>query len=1053
MNISKTIPDFQDAFISYGRADSKAFATKLHSRLREQGLTIWFDQHDIPLGVDFQNQIDDGLERSDNFLFIIAPHSINSPYCRKEIELALQRNKRIIPLLHVEQISQETWQQRNPNRPLSEWDAYQAKGLHSSFPNMHPAIGKINWVYFREGVDDFEKSFAGLLEIFDRHRDYVHQHTYFLAKALEWEQHHKQSQYLLTGEERQTAEQWLKVRFKDEQPPCLPTDLHCEFICEGTKNANNLMTQVFLSYSEKERSVMEKIARTLMRESFTVWTNKSDIKTGTDFEEMINRGIEEADNVIFLMSPNSLQSEFCQKELAHARACHKRIIPLLIVDTDLEQLPPELRALQFINMTDHEDEAEYLADTAKLIKILREEAGYYEQHKILLAKALKWERQKRNPSILLQGYNLRQAEAWLKAARSRSQHPPTALHEELIAESLKLPPDGTLDVFVSYSQADADFARKLNEGLQIQGKSTWFDQESIASGTDFQKEIYQGIERSNNFLFIISPSSVSSPYCADEVEYAAKLNKRVVPVLYQEVDAAELHPILAGIQWVNFRKHGGDFFTNFGDLIRTLDTDPEHVRAHTRLLLRAIEWERERQDDSYLLRGKDRIASEQWLEQAEQKEPSPTPLQLQYLNASRELPYRKIKPRNVLFTSIAITALVATARWFGLMQPMELATYDHLLRLRPSETQDNRFLIVGLDSESVEKIDRSERYRYGRGSLPDLAVVDLLKNLNRHKPRLIGLDFFRDFVALPTLTNTLKRTPNLVAICKGSATNDRNETVKGVKAPTNVPIERVGFANLVDDGGLFLRRQYLLSGADPDFCDTIDSFSLILAREYLAAEGKTYTSAYDPEADDYVRSMQFGSTQIPPLWGDGSGYRDMGFQLGGYQILLNYRTYQGDPSKFVPTVSVKDVLENKIPAELIRDRIVLIGIVDKADRQADNWDTPYGEVPGVILQAQMASQLISTTLDNRALIWWMPLWSETVWIFAWSLAGGLVIWWFRRPHWLGAVGIAVTSLSLYSICYLVLALQSGWLPLAPALLALLATGGGVQLLNHRLYKS
>lgn len=94
-----------DAFISYGRADSKAFATKLYGRLIEKGLKVWFDQNDIPLRVDFQKQIDDGIERAHNFLFIIAPHSVNSPYCLKEIELALKCYKRIIPLLHIEQIN------------------------------------------------------------------------------------------------------------------------------------------------------------------------------------------------------------------------------------------------------------------------------------------------------------------------------------------------------------------------------------------------------------------------------------------------------------------------------------------------------------------------------------------------------------------------------------------------------------------------------------------------------------------------------------------------------------------------------------------------------------------------------------------------------------------------------------------------------------------------------------------------------------------------------------------------------------------------------------
>ena len=108
--------NFDDAFISYGRADSKAFATKLQAQLTASGLNIWFNQQDIPLAVDFQEQINDGITKAHNFLFIISPHSVNSPYCLKEIELAIQLNKRIIPLLHVEQISYDTWQKRNPQK-------------------------------------------------------------------------------------------------------------------------------------------------------------------------------------------------------------------------------------------------------------------------------------------------------------------------------------------------------------------------------------------------------------------------------------------------------------------------------------------------------------------------------------------------------------------------------------------------------------------------------------------------------------------------------------------------------------------------------------------------------------------------------------------------------------------------------------------------------------------------------------------------------------------------------------------------------------------------
>ncbi len=465
-----------DVFISYGRADSKAFAVNLHKRLIEQGLKVWFDQNDIPLGVDFQHQIDDGIEHAHNFLFIIAPHSVKSPYCLKEIQLAVKRNKRVIPLLHVE--------------PNDCWD------------KMHPTIGKINWVYFREEQDDFETSFAGLVDLIHKQANYVEQHTQFLVKALEWERNQRKTSYLLIGEERIQAESWLKVRFKEEQPPCIPTDLHSEFICESTKNANNLMTQVFISYSETDKHFMWRIRQTLMREGFTVWTNKTDIQTGTGFQEEINKGIEQADNLLYLISPDSIQSKYCQAELECAFANNKHIIPFLIQETDLEQLSPQLRSLQVINFTDHEDEEQYCIDSNKLLKILSQDAHYYEQHKILLVKALKWQRQNHNPSILLRGYNLQQAEAWLKLAKQRKEHLPLPLHEKFIVESLSQPTDSSVEVFISYSRADSDFARKLNEALQIQGKTTWFDQESIVSGMNFQQEIYQGIETSDNFLFI-----------------------------------------------------------------------------------------------------------------------------------------------------------------------------------------------------------------------------------------------------------------------------------------------------------------------------------------------------------------------------------------------------------------------------------------------------------------------------------------------------------------------------------------------------------------------
>jgi WD40 repeat protein len=644
---------FQDAFISYSRAESKTFVVSLKEQLRAAGfLQVWLDQDDIPSATAWQQRIDDAIERSHNFIYVISPGAIASPYCRIELALAIKYGKRIIPLMHVRVPDYTEWQQQDPEGCAT--------------------IRQLNWIFFHEGQDDAEQSFQKLCRLLrycdektgqeqPQIKDFVHQHTALLAQALTWDRHHRQNRYLLVGTERQTAETWLQTRFEDSEPlPCTPTDLQCEFITESTKNANNLMTQVFLCHSEEDRDAAEQIRRSLLHRGITVWNYRTDIQTSQDYNTAISRGIEEADNILFLLSPHSAQSAYCQHELQQALDWHKRVIVVLAASTSPELVPESLQSLQYIDLTDNTQEADYLADESQLLKLLSTDAVYHTEHKTWLVQALKWQRQQQNPTLLLRGYNLRRAENWLKVAHSHP-HPPTALHDQFIAESLRQPPDPSLDVFISYSRVDSDFARRLNDALQMQNKRTWFDQESIATGTDFQQEIYRGIESSDVFLFVLSPQSVNSPFCADEVEYAHSLNKRMVTVLHRPIDTADLHPVLAKLQWLDFREHDGDFQANFQDLLRTLDTDREHMETHTRLLLRAGEWDRKGRDESLLLRGQDLAAAENWLEAYGEVEPKPTGLQQEYIRAGRAKQEAQAAAEKKLRRGALIGAMAAVA--------------------------------------------------------------------------------------------------------------------------------------------------------------------------------------------------------------------------------------------------------------------------------------------------------------------------------------------------------------------------------------------------------
>ncbi|NER00246.1 MAG: TIR domain-containing protein, partial [Cyanothece sp. SIO2G6] len=539
------------------------------------------------------------------------------------------------------EISRDTWQQRNPSGTDEQWETYKAAGKHSSYPNMHPIIQKINWVHFRE-TDDFEQSFVGLLKIFQLCADYVRQHTVLLNQALTWQQNKKQRKYLLAGEPLQQAQDWLHLEFKDTQPPCCLTDFHCEYITESSKNAHNGKTQAFLAYEHQDLETMVEVRRFLQRDGLTVWSGQTDIAVGDDAEAAISEGIENADNVVTLLSPAFLTSESGQYKLTYAASLNKRIIPIIIQPFQPALLAGKiwttLKSFQCIDLTVGNNPITQRLEDSKLLKQIRDDAAYVATHKTLLVQALKWEHQNQNPCVLLQGFALSQAEAWLKTAETRKSLKPTKQQREFIRASIQTPPIPEFDVFLSYSRENSDTANKINDALQQQGKRTWFDQANIPEGADFQAEIYQGIEASDNFVFILSPAAIKSPHCKDEVDYATSLNKRCTTILCREVDPSQIHPALAKIQWIDFTQNDADFSTNFNQLVRTLDTDRDHVQSHTKCSQRALTWEENGRSDDLLLRGAELAIAEKWQQQtiADNKQPPLTKLQTDLIAASRQ---------------------------------------------------------------------------------------------------------------------------------------------------------------------------------------------------------------------------------------------------------------------------------------------------------------------------------------------------------------------------------------------------------------------------------
>ncbi|ACC81653.1 CHASE2 domain-containing protein [Nostoc punctiforme] len=387
----------------------------------------------------------------------------------------------------------------------------------------------------------------------------------------------------------------------------------------------------------------------------------------------------------------------------------------------------------------------------------------------------------------------------------------------------------------------------------------------------------------------------------------------------------------------------------------------------------------------------------------------------------------------VIILSLAIAFFVIGIRYVGLLQPFELKTFDRVMAIRPIEKPDPRLLLITIDEADIQY--QNQMQMPIRWSLSDLALLQLLEKLEPYQPRAIGIDIYRDSPVnpkYPNLANRLRSDNRFFAPCKVPAPEDG--VADAIPQPPEVPKSRLGFSDFVADDDEIARRHLLhLTPPVASSCAAEYALSLQIALHYLDREGIKPNVTSDEQ-------LQIGKVLFKQLTAHSGGYQHI--DASGYQILLNYRSLRS-PVDIAQQVSLRDILEDRVTPEfikLVKDRIAIIGVT--AVSAADDWKTPYSatalparrEIPGMFVQAQAISQILSAVLDGRPLIWWWPSWLEAIWIWGWSLLGGILAWYIRRPLYLG-LSVAIALSFLFGICCIIF-FNAGWIPLLPPALAL-----------------
>ena len=229
------------------------------------------------------------------------------------------------------------------------------------------------------------------------------------------------------------------------------------------------------------------------------------------------------------------------------------------------------------------------------------------------------------------------------------------------------------DVFLSYAREDRGFAEgRLAASLAARDKDVWVDVQDIRGGaSDWRANVWAAIEAATAIVFVLTPDSLASRVCAEELQRAAELNKRIIPVLRRSVDGLPIPPPLERPNWI-FARAEDDFEACVATLVAALELDEVWVEQHARLAQRTGDWLRHDRDGSYLLRGSDLRVAEAWLDDAGAHREAPTAEQITYITASRRASARR---QRTLLAGV-LFALVVTPRSPSWMPPV--VTYSAL---------------------------------------------------------------------------------------------------------------------------------------------------------------------------------------------------------------------------------------------------------------------------------------------------------------------------------------------------------------------------------------
>jgi adenylate cyclase len=332
--------------------------------------------------------------------------------------------------------------------------------------------------------------------------------------------------------------------------------------------------------------------------------------------------------------------------------------------------------------------------------------------------------------------------------------------------------------------------------------------------------------------------------------------------------------------------------------------------------------------------------------------------------------------------------------------------FDHFQRWFPRIPTTQPVTIVAIDDRTLAAV--------GQWPWPRNRLASLIDAIAAQKPLAIGLDIY---MPEPDQTSPDKVADNLpasaAALAAGLRALPSHEAVlaRSLRAAPSV-LGAVAFDHATADTSTDLRSApILVHGTDPR--DSVRRYDYVLAslpELQAAAHGQAMLNVALEQGtvrriplivglgDKLVPGMAIEmlrvATRSPVIevFATPAGVLDLGVadvqvptQPNG-EIWLHFASIRSTQNRYV---SAGDVMQGKVDADRIRNKLVLVGLTGTG--LTDVRATPLGElVPGIEIQAQIIESIFEGSFLQRPA--WLK-WGETIFIMSFGL---LIIWYLPR---------------------------------------------------------